>query len=352
MISIDLISKISTRIGLNLVGVSLVPNAISEVKSLKNWQNKGYAGEMSFMNRETSLLTDPNKLLEGYKNIIMFSANYSREESDKFQVGYGKVARYAWGKDYHKVIKKKLEEFISELQKEISFNFNYRTFSDAVPFLERFYATKSGIGFIGKNTLNITPKQGSFSFLAEIICDLEITDKNKIKILDNTCKTCTKCLDNCPTDAFEKEYVLDARKCISYLTIEKRGLLNEWERNAIGEWIFGCDICQEVCPFNHKVLKEKKKADLNEFDPSSGNGSLLNLEKIISIRTDSEFIKLFGGTAIMRAKREGLVRNACIVASNTNATLLIPVLEKCIKNESNETILEHAKIALNDLEVS
>jgi epoxyqueuosine reductase len=200
------------------------------------------------------------------------------------------------------------------------------------------------MGFIGKNTLLIVPGQGSFLFLAEILWNVEIVDDEppdrELKSPAN-CGSCQRCLDSCPTGAFVSPYVLDARKCISYLTIEKRGALSIQERKWLGEWVFGCDVCQEVCPFNHVSIKRNGRARISPLRAEYGVGRVLSLQEVLKIRSHGEFVAQFGGTAVARAKREGLLRNAAVVAANTCAVPLLRDLIDVAQSDEAGVVRQH-----------
>lgn len=341
------IESLGKECGLQIVAVTAPEPLVEEAKRLKRWQEAGHAGEMQWMTRDPHLFVEPSKFLEGVRSIIFVCAYYSQAPKPPCPSGYGRIARYAWGKDYHHVLKDRLEHFAEVIKKEIGSEIKYRTFSDAVPFLERAFAERAGLGFRGKHTLLIRPKQGSFFFIGEIFLDVEIRGMQPIAT-QSLCGSCTKCLDTCPTGAIISPYQLDARRCISYLTIEKRGVIPHGERALLGDWIFGCDICQDVCPFNHTPLKTQSTQSLLEFNANEGVGPLLSLKEILSIRTDDTFKKRFERTAILRTKREGLVRNACIVASNTKATIVKDTLIEALK-DFNPVIRAHAFGAMAQL---
>lgn len=345
--SFNLLKLAAQTAGLQIVSVSPVVHALEEEQALTEWQKKAYAGEMEYMKRSPELLLQPEKLLPELKSIIVLSVHYSAEKRTEFKQGYGKVARYAWGRDYHKVLRKSMQKFMQLLDEKIP-DIKYRAFSDSVPILERYYAKKAGLGFIGKNTMLIRPKAGSFFFLAEILTNLEI-EGEALPVINNNCGACSNCMGACPTGAIVNEYQVDARKCISYLTIEKKGILNKTESEMIGNWLFGCDICQEVCPFNYRSLKEGRKPDRKEFEDLIVPGGVLSLKEILGIKTTEEFISRFAGSPIIRTKREGLLRNACIVATNTNCKTVLPELEYCAENDLSDVVKYHAGLALEIL---
>ena len=342
------LSMAAKQVGLNLLSISPVNNAFSQKQNLEDWQEAKYNADLGYMKYDSELFCDPKKLFPELETIAVFSINYSRRPLHALEPGYARVARYAWGKDYHKVIKKRLKLLIKLLQEELGQEIQYRAFTDAVPLLERYYAKESGLGFIGKNTLLIRPGDGSFNFIAEILLGVKIKQA-PLPIASGSCGTCTRCQNNCPTDALVDDYKLDARKCISYLTIEKKGLLNEWERNALGEWLFGCDLCQEVCPFNHTVLKNSTKPDLEEFEDCIVENGVINIKELLEIQTDEDFRKLYAGSPLLRSKRQGILRNACSVAANTGARNLIKDIEKVYLRETDEVIKQHASWAIDAL---
>lgn len=363
-ISWKLLESIGLEVGLPLLGgFNLTSdNFNKEKKRLSVWQEKGFSGEMKYMNRSPDLLGNPKMLLPEAESILTFGLPYDSSPHPEMKVGYGRVARYAWGKDYHDIFPGLLKNFLNALAK-INSNIKYKYFSDAVPLLERACAEKGGIGFVGKNTLIIKPGVGSFFFLGEILLNFKITEAHQ-DLQFQGCRTCTNCLEKCPTGAFEEECLLNANKCISYLTIEKKGLHSVREREMIGEWIFGCDICQEVCPFNHTSIKFPKAPKI-EFLGSEGAGPLVSIIELLKIKTDEEFRFRFKGTPLIRPKREGMIRNAIQVAVNTRyEESLIKIIE--LINDASpviratalwgvyslagrEKVLSHAEKAVHDI---
>ncbi len=335
--------------GLQIVAVTDGLLSDEELSRLKDWQRAGYAGDMSYMNREAELLTTPARLFEGLGSIVVVGAYYDRGYREPLQPGYGRVARYAWGRDYHKVLRKKLASLVECVEREVGATISHRIFADSVPLLERALARDAGLGFVGKNTMVIAPRLGSFMFLSEVLWEVSVSDlptpsqdTRQSTPASGRCGTCARCIDQCPTGAFAKEYVLDARRCISYLTIEKRGVLSLEERSWIGDWVFGCDICQEVCPFNAISIKNRAKPQLSEFGSAAGVGQALSLSEVVSLRDERAFAARFAGTPLMRAKREGLVRNAAVVAANTLAESVLPDLEEALVRDPSAVVRQHA----------
>lgn len=353
-IPFPIISDAASECGLQLAGVidaeELQPRLQKHFHYLQAWQQQGFAGEMHYMNRPAEFIIDCEKFLPAIGSIVCFAINYRGEEQSAHLTvprGFGRVARYAWGRDYHKVLRGRMTKFVDELRKQLpDINFMARAFTDAVPLLERALFAEVANGFIGKNTMFILPQLGSYTFLAEVLLSVGVTDVPKALPVKGHCGTCARCLSACPTSAFQGPYVLDARRCISYLTIEKKTVFSDWESQAIGNWIFGCDVCQDVCPFNPR---EQVVPSLKEFSVCEGSGVLLNLAEVLSFRTNRLFLNKFQGTALMRAGREALLRNACSIAINTNCQELIPDLQQCLREETSEIIYSAAAQALKEL---
>ncbi len=284
------------ELGFSAIGISKAGYLEKESYQLKNWLKDGLHGEMQYMENNFGKRTNPNKLVEGAKSVVSVLLNYYPKENQG--KGNYKISKYAFGKDYHYVVKEKLNELLEFIQNEIG-RVNGRAFVDSAPVMEKAWAAKSGLGWIGKNTNLISKKFGSFVFIGELIIDLELEYDEAIQ---NYCGTCTKCIDACPTSALNP-YNLDARKCISYLTIEKKGELPPQMKGKWESWIFGCDKCQDVCPWNKKVKPHKEPA----FYPKQ---ELLTFTKEEWKNLDkARFKKLFKNSAIERTKFEGLKRN-------------------------------------------
>lgn len=288
-------------LGFSTVGFSRAEFMEEEALRLKEWLDKGYQGKMEYMNNYFELRTDPSKLHQGTKTIISLTFNYYNPENE-IHDDKPKIAMYALGKDYHKVLKSKLKELSALLKANISPDLNIRYFTDSAPILERDWAKRSGLGWVGKNTLLINPKSGSYFFLAELLIDLEIEPDVPIK---DHCGTCTRCIDACPTDAIaETGYVMDGSKCISYLTIElKDENLDPQFKDKMEGWAFGCDICQQVCPWNRFSVPHAEAL----FEPKE---SLLNLSKEDWMEmTQEEFDEIFHNSPIKRTGLNGMKRN-------------------------------------------
>lgn len=286
-------------IGFEGIAFAKAEEMTEEARRLEAWLNKGYQGEMSYMENHFDKRIDPRKLVEGAKTVISLMFNYFPEQQQSDPES-PKLAKYAYGEDYHFVLKDKLKTLLQRLKDKIG-DINGRCFVDSAPVLERDWAKRSGLGWIGKNTLLITPRKGSFFFLAELIVDVEFEYDAPIK---DYCGSCRRCINACPTDAIsENGYLMDASKCISYLTIELRNEIPKEFTDKMENWFFGCDICQDVCPWNRFSKAHKEPA----FNPKEG---LLEMKKSDWMEiTEDVFINLFKNSAIKRTKYEGIVRN-------------------------------------------
>ncbi len=318
-----------------------------EIPRLNSWQQDGYAGDLGYMLRPDSLLCRPENLLSSYQSILTFLVPYSSgaKSIPECPRGFGKVARYAQGLDYHQVLKQKLLEFVSglNLNKEIQF----KVFTDSVPTLERAIASESALGFIGKSSMLISPTLGTYTFICEVIWDVQIKSVSSRALIKSRCGSCIKCRSDCPTGAIVSDYKIDARKCISYLSIEKRGVLSLEEGEWLGDWIFGCDICQEVCP--HNSNKDNINLVPESFQPKSGVGAYLNIGEILTISSDEEFRERFHGTALLRTKRSGLLRNAMMLVRNQKLEELICKIEFIASFDKEEMLRSQARLLLEEL---
>lgn len=289
----------ATSYGFSEVRVSKAEFMEEEAQRLDSWLKKGYQGEMSFLEEHFDKRVDPTKLIPGAKSVVSLLFNYYPEETIETENNF-KVARYAYGKDYHNFIRKKLRRLLRDLSGVVG-NFNGRVFVDSAPILERDWAKRSGLGWIGKNTLLINKQKGSYFLLAELILDIEFEYDHPVT---DHCGTCTRCIDACPTNAIPEEgYFLDASKCISFLTIELKDKIPATFKESMNDWIFGCDICQEVCPWNrfaspHAEDKLKPKVQLQEMRKSDWKEM-----------TQEVFDQLFSGTPFKRVELERLQRN-------------------------------------------
>jgi epoxyqueuosine reductase len=274
---------------------------LEDEKSFYQWRDKGYAAEMSYMTRVEPVNARPEFLLKAAKTLLIFTVDYYSPVPERPSLDYGRVASYAVGKDYHKVLRRKIQELSLHSEAFKNLLTQSRFFTDAVPLLEKSFAVKAGLGFQGKNTLLISKKSGSYKFIAELITDLEFEPDLEESEHSSSCAKCIRCIDVCPTGALDDPYFLDARKCISYWTIENRGEIPVEMKKGIGEWIFGCDLCQEVCPYNRKLSTLAPYVDnkvssqsktFSEFTPGAGVGHWLYLPLVLSLDR-STFDKYF-----------------------------------------------------------
>ncbi|HSO74476.1 MAG TPA: tRNA epoxyqueuosine(34) reductase QueG, partial [Blastocatellia bacterium] len=342
---VEQIRQAARELGFEVAGIASVQPLLRDDAAFGQWRESGFAAGMDYMTRRPELHAHPAALVADARSLITLAINYyATEPAFEHEYRFGRVARYAWGLDYHDVVKPRLIELAARIEKLAGRKLHSRCFVDAVPLLERAVAASAGVGFFGKNTNLLQPRRGSWFFLSEILVDLDLpADNNQIKV---SCGSCTRCLKACPTDAFAGPYQLDSRKCISYLTIENKGEILRELRTGIGEWVFGCDVCQDVCPFNRFA----SDTAWPELRPEAGAGSRLDLAELLSIASDSEFRARFSGTALLRPKRRGLLRNAAIVAANIGATSAVPALVERVESDPEPLIRSHALWALAQLE--
>ena len=338
------IKKEARHLGFLAVGVA-PPSALEERRSqLTNWIQSGFAGKLhymeNFLQRQQALLSR----IPDLRSILVLAVSYAKASRETNSPSWGKVARYARGKDYHRVIEKRLKKLEAFIQAQVPDSDSVRTVRcvDTGALQERVLAEMAGIGFFGKNTCLILPKGGSFVFLAALLTNLPLEPDEPISW---DCGDCSLCLQACPTQALVKPYELDARRCISYLTIELKGSIDPELRPSVHNWLFGCDICQEVCPYN----KRAAPATWEEFQPKGDRNGELPLEELLQIKTEEAFLDRFAGTPLMRAKRTGIVRNAAVVAGNSRNTQLIPALQKTLAKDPSPLVQEHAAWALEKI---
>ena len=294
----QLVKRLAKEIGFSSCGISKARFLHEEEKKFEDWLRQGYQGSMSYLERNFDKRLDPTKLVPGAKSVISLSYNYFPPKKLISENNFI-ISKYAYGRDYHKVLRSKLKKLFMKIRDKIG-EVEGRVFVDSAPIHERAWAKLSGIGWIGKNSLLINKNQGSYFFLAEIICDLDLEYDEPVL---NRCGNCTRCIDACPTDAITKAQVIDANKCISYLTIENKEKIPKELRGSINNSIFGCDICQDVCPWNKKSVPHNEK----EFIPKK---ELRDLKKKDWIElTEDTFNKIFEGSAVKRTKFQGLKRN-------------------------------------------
>lgn len=293
------IKQKARELGFDYCGIAKAEYLNEDASRLENWLQQGFHGNMKYMENYFDLRVDPAKLVPGAKSVITLMQNYYPNELQK--TDGPKISKYAYGKDYHEIIRAKLNEFLNSIKENIG-EVNGRGFVDSAPVLERAWATKTGLGWIGKNGNLITKKSGSFYFIATLITDLELEADDAFT--KDFCGSCSRCIEACPTDAILPNKVINGSQCISYFTIElKDEILPEEMKSKFQNWAFGCDICQDVCPWNRFSKPTQEAA----FEPLS---EILNLSsKEWETMTEDAFRKIFNHSPIKRTKWKGLMRN-------------------------------------------
>lgn len=294
-----LIKDEAFKLGFQFCGFSKADFLEEEAPRLENWLKNGFQGEMSYMDNNFDKRLDPRKLVEGAKSVISLALNYYNDQKQTDPLA-PKISKYAYGEDYHFIIKDKIKQLLDILREKIG-EINGRAFVDSAPVLDKAWAKKAGLGWVGKNANLINKKAGSFFFLAELITDLEL--EYDIAPTEDHCGTCTRCIDACPTDAIVAPYIVNGSRCISYLTIELKNELPSEFKGKMDNWMFGCDICQDVCPWN-------------KFSILSTEPSFKPHEELLGISssewqdiTEETFQKVFKNSPVKRTKFRGLKRN-------------------------------------------
>ncbi|TZF84560.1 tRNA epoxyqueuosine(34) reductase QueG [Pedobacter sp. BS3] len=293
------IKEKANELGFFFCGIAKADFLETEAPRLENWLKNDYHGEMSYMENHFDKRLDPRKLVEGAKSVISLALNYYPGEQ---QLSDLKISKYAYGEDYHFVIKDKLFQLLTAIQEEIG-EVHGRAFVDSAPVLDRAWAQKAGFGWIGKNANLISKQAGSFFFLAELIVDIVLEYDNPT--VKDYCGSCTRCMDACPTDAIVAPYVVDGSRCISYLTIELKNEIPAEFQGKMDNWIFGCDICQDVCPWNRFSSPHQEE----RFLPHTGILNLTDWEEL----TEDTFKKIFKNSPVKRTKYTGIKRNVAFV---------------------------------------
>jgi epoxyqueuosine reductase len=302
----------------------------------REWLRQGAHGEMNYMQRGKEKRCDPDKILPGARSIVVLALNYFQGKTAQESVGTGKIARYAWGEDYHDVIEAKLNRVDEFLR---GFGGHQKCYVDTGPLLERDHGAQSGIGWHGKSTMLIDQRLGTWFFLAEILTTLELPPDEPVP---NRCGTCERCIQACPTGAIAGPHRLDARRCISYLTIELKGPIPLELRPLIGDRIFGCDDCLEACPWNRFAHESRESAF---YARRSTTG--MSLRDYLDLNTE-EFLALFKDSPIRRVKRRGFVRNVCVALGNVGDRSDLSALERAAA-DPDTMIAEHAAWAIKQI---
>ena len=324
-------------LGFAFVGLTS-PEPPPHLREYNEWLAKDHHGEMSYLatERARERRTDPRQILPDCKTILLAALPYAPARGEP-------IAAYALGDDYHDVIPRKLRELMAWLENETGRRIAHKIYTDTGPLLERELAQRAGLGWIGKNTMLINPRGGSYFLLGEVLMDFELPPDPPFTA--DHCGTCTRCIDACPTDAILPDRILDSRRCISYLTIELKGSILEGLRDRCSGWVFGCDICQMVCPWNLRFA-----ADLApDPDPLPRRALPLNLNAELSL-TPEQFEAKYKTSPIKRAKRKGYLRNVAVALGNVGGEEAKRALEESLQTETEPLIREHAEWAVRKLQ--
>jgi epoxyqueuosine reductase len=343
------------RLGFDLAGVTS-PDPPPHLDAFRSWLGAGRHAGMDYLATERSVerRSDPRRILPECRSILVLGMCYqpagkgiSADSPETGQetagrIAAGKVAAYAWGEDYHQVIPARLEQLAAFIEGEAGRSLQYRAYTDTGPLLERDLAQRAGLGWIGKNTCLIHPRAGSYFFLAELLLDLELEPDPPF--LEDRCGSCTRCLEACPTDCILPDRTLDAGRCISYLTIELKGSIMPELRPLMGEWVFGCDICQQVCPWNERFATEES---LPEFAPRPGVARPDLVTELALSKED--FSRKFRGSPVKRAKRRGYLRNVAVALGNSKDSAAVPTLACALQEDPEPLVRAHAAWALGQI---
>jgi epoxyqueuosine reductase len=331
------IKKRALELGFDLVGIAPL-GPFKESQFYSEWIAQGYAGEMQYLERQQQAKLDPQSVLSGAKSVIVCAVNYNTDRPyTSFNRLRAWISRYAWGEDYHDRIQQKLKDLAAWIEQ--SPGHHTKAYVDTGPLLERVYAKYAGIGWFGKNTCMINQRVGSMLFLGCILTNEQFDYDSPAP---DRCGTCTRCIDACPTKAIVAPYVLDSRKCIAYSTIELRGEIPEFHRDEIGHHLFGCDICQDVCPWNRKA----PFSDKPEFASRPGL-FWPEIDGLLEL-SDEDWSRMVRGTSMKRAKVKGLLRNLMVVVGNSGVRDFVPKLERFLAH-SDAHVRTHAEWAIKKL---
>jgi len=300
------VETVARKIGFDLVGFAPASSLEKEFQNLQKWLASGYQAGMNYMERNGEKRKNVSQILPEAKSVISLGLNYNTNHKHTGEKGKGKVSRYAWGKDYHLIIWEMLDKLESKL-KAIDPGFECKSYVDTGPVMDKAWAVKAGLGWMGKHSNIINRDYGSWFFIANVITNCEF---NYSDTIPDFCGSCTACIDACPTDAIVENYIVDSNKCISYLTIENKGEISEEFKGKFDDWLFGCDICQDVCPWN---ITFSQLTSVEDFNPKHNNKEI-DIDEITKM-DEPEFKERFKDSPVSRAKLKGLRRNAEFIKS-------------------------------------
>jgi epoxyqueuosine reductase len=326
------------RLGFPLVGIS-TPDPPLHVDAFERWLAAGYHGQMAYLagDRARQRRADPRLILPECQSILVLGMPYPAYAGGRPEQLVGRVAAYACGVDYHEDIPPRLRALVAFIEAQVGRSISQRWYTDTGPLLERDLAQRAGLGWIGKNTCLIHPQWGSYFFLAEILLDMALEIDEPFAF--DRCGSCTRCLEACPTGCILPGRVLDASRCLAYLTIELKGAIPEDLRFAVGDWVFGCDVCQQVCPWNAKRLLASTAPDAT-FQP--------RLEAEMAL-TGDEFNRKFKSTPVLRARRRGYLRNVAVALGNTHSAAALPHLIAALQSDPEPLVRAHVAWALGEI---
>ena len=337
-VTLETIKELAISKGFDVVGVTNADNfERDEIEALKRIRD-GHMDGYSWYNEErVKKMNRPSELLEDAQSIISLACSYLGDSADSSDTLNGRIARYSWGDDYHRVLKKRIADFCADLSELVDIELKLRIFVDDGPMNDRAAARRSGVGWVGKNTNILTPSHGSWVLLGQVITNLPLPSDLPLK---KSCGNCVRCIDDCPTGAIVAPYVIDNKRCISYLTIELKGVIPRDLRPLMGDWIFGCDICQDVCPVNLKALP----GHLEEFKQRNGFSTpelvpILEMDQVT-------FSDRYKNSPIKRTKLVGLQRNACVALGNNGDEKAILPLSKALCSSEESVVRLHAAWAI------
>jgi epoxyqueuosine reductase len=337
--------------GFELVGLTPAAPLRDDLERLEAWRDAGHGADLGYMTRNPPQRADARTLLPDVRTVVSVAVPYGAAPTGfAHERRYGRVARYAWGRDYHDVVLPRLRSLGAALARHLGGRAS-KAACDHSPILERAFAARAGLGFVGKNTCLIRPGHGSWFLLGEILLDVEVAPEPPAAPAMSAaegCGTCQRCIAACPTQAFVGPFVLDARRCISYWTLETLAPFPRELRERFGAWVFGCDDCQTICPFNAFDVD----AAWPELQAEAGVGPRIDLAATLAITTDAAYVQRFAGTALRRSGRVGLLRGAAVAARNVGATTAWRALEDLARHDPAAVLRAHALWALAGLDAA